>query len=514
MPRAPEIGDVLDGRYRLDSLMRRGGMGTIYLGTQVATGRTVVLKVIRADLAGEPEVVERFLREARAASLLSHPHTIRLFDFGQTAGGNLYMVLEYLPGRTLAEVLTGVRRLPERRVLKVVAEASAAVAEAHAAGLVHGDLKPENLMLVDVFGDPDFVKVFDFGIACFPDEGGSGQGSVVGTPHYMAPERAAGEPASPAVDVYALGVVAYEALTGVRPFDGPDAAAVMLSHVHDPVPEVPPECPVSPGFRFLLSRVLAKSPSQRPSAAELVRELESLRPDSNAVAAGMSRIPATRVVPSPPITKGVTARLSVFDDATVDLATVDLGARPPEAELVETVILGPSSPPGGEEARPDYDRTVDLATVAMRPPAAEAPHPPDAPAVPEAPDGAGAPPASDAPRPDAPAPTIETSMTGGPVSAPARRRWATWWLVGLIIAVCVAAALVVAAPPGPAPETSSSPAPARISAPAAAPPAVSPSVLPVRRPDSPPRPADPLPARAGARGMVPGASSAPESDRR
>ena len=313
----PEVGAVIDGRYRLDALIRKGGMGSIFKATQLATGRVVALKAIRSEYAGDAEAVKRFLREAKAASLLSHPHTIRMFDFGQTESGYLYMVLEYLPGRTLAEVLTEVKALPERRVIKIASEVAAALAEAHEAGLVHRDLKPENIMLLDVFGDSDFVKVFDFGIAKFLHEGphqpavgvvqnqgttvvdpsATQVGAVVGTPHYMAPERAAGEPATPAVDVYALGVIMFEALSGTKPYDADDPTEVMMAHATAPIPDLPGVCVVSAGTRALLRRLLAKSPEERPTAAQLVAELESLRPEGNHKAAAA---PVEARPPSPP----------------------------------------------------------------------------------------------------------------------------------------------------------------------------------------------------------------------
>ncbi|MBM4395553.1 MAG: serine/threonine protein kinase [Deltaproteobacteria bacterium] len=403
-PRDPEVGEVVDGRYRLDSLVRRGGMGAIFKATQIATGRVVALKAIRAEYALDANAVKRFLREARAASLLSHPHTIRMIDFGQTEVGNLYQVLEYLPGRTLAEVLTEVRALPERRVIKIASETAAALAEAHAAGLVHRDLKPENVMLMDVFGDPDFVKVFDLGIAKFMDPqlaaatvtdsgvrvagvevgAAAAPGSVVGTPHYMPPERATGEPATPAVDVYALGVIVFEALSGTRPFDAPEPQDVLLAHVRDPIPDLPSGCVASPGLRFLLKRMLAKDPAARPAAVDLVRELESLRPDGTRPDGGPARADAG--AGAAPAAAHRTLRwwwvaglLAAGAVAGVALWTLREAAAPPPAVASPPAVPGASPPPA--EAVP---ATPAAAPATPPAPAVVPVERPEAPRVPKA----------------------------------------------------------------------------------------------------------------------------------
>ena len=279
----PMIGTDLDGRYRIDSIIGRGGMGSVYRGLQLATGQTVAIKVIRAESAENMEAAKRFHREARAASLLTHPHTIRVFDFGESEQGDLYMVLEFLAGRTLGKVIRADGCMPEQRVAKIGCEIAQSLSEAHSTGLAHRDLKPENIMLVDAFGDPDFVKVLDFGIAKFLS-GSSGEsavtrtGAVVGTPHCMAPEQATGSRAlTPAVDMYALGVMLFESVCGFKPFDGDSPLNILMAHVRDPVPELPGECAVSIGFRGLVRRMLDKEPSRRPSAPEAAREMERMR---------------------------------------------------------------------------------------------------------------------------------------------------------------------------------------------------------------------------------------------
>ncbi len=281
--RDPLLGTVLDGRYRIESSIGRGGMGTVYRGVQLATGQVVAIKVIRAESAADMESAKRFHREARAASLLTHPHTIRVFDFGESENGDLYMVLEFLAGKTLGKFLRGDERLSEVRVAKVFCEIAQSLSEAHAAGLAHRDLKPDNVMLVDAFGDPDFVKVLDFGIAKFLS-GSSGEssvtrtGAVVGTPHYMSPEQASGSrQLSPAVDVYALGVMLFEALSGRKPYDSDSPLNILMAHVREPIPDLPASIKVSIEMRRLIRRMLDKDAARRPTAPQVAGELERLR---------------------------------------------------------------------------------------------------------------------------------------------------------------------------------------------------------------------------------------------
>lgn len=282
----PMLDRVLDGRYRLDSLIGRGGMGSVYKGVQLATQQTVAVKLIRADIARDVDAAKRFHREARAASLLAHPHTIRVMDFGESEDGDVFMVLEYLSGRNLAQEIRANGPLPGIRMAKIACEVAQSLAEAHAAGLAHRDLKPDNIMLLDAFGDRDFVKVLDFGIAKFLS-GSSGEssvtrtGAVVGTPQYMAPEQAKGlRGITSAVDVYALGIILFQGLTGRRPFDGETPLNVLLAHVREPVPVLPPDCDASDALRELVRRMLAKEPADRPTSAEAMIALDAIRSDA------------------------------------------------------------------------------------------------------------------------------------------------------------------------------------------------------------------------------------------
>ena len=277
----PLLGRVIDERYRVDSLLGRGGMGAVYRAHHLSMGKPVAVKVVRPELGGTVDAARRFHREARAASLLSHPHTIRVFDFGQMPDRTLYMVMELLDGRSLARLIAE-GPVAWQRAARIAGEVAQSLIEAHAHGLVHRDLKPENIVLIDTAGHADFVKVLDFGIAKVLT-GSSGvssvteSGAVVGTPYYMAPEQAsAPQGITNAVDVYALGVILYEMLTGHLPFMGDTPMEVLMAHVTRPAPDLPPDVGVPAALRGLLGRMLSKEPPSRPSAAEVLAALAAL----------------------------------------------------------------------------------------------------------------------------------------------------------------------------------------------------------------------------------------------
>ncbi len=293
----PLLGRVFDGRYRLESQLGKGGMGVVYRAVQIAMGKEVAVKVLRGELASHREAARRFHREAKAASLLSHPHTVRVFDFGQTRDRELFMVMEYLEGRTLGHLLAEYGRLPAARAATIVAEIAEALLEAHAKGLVHRDLKPDNVILLDLTGHPDFVKVLDFGIAKLLADSGQGSdvtrtGAMIGTPKYMAPEQVQGSRSlSPALDIYALGVVLYEALAGAPPFRGDTPLEVVMAHVNQPVPELPDDVDAPGEVRGLLRAMLAKEPASRPDAAEVFEVLTDVR--LRALTAGFDELEAS-----------------------------------------------------------------------------------------------------------------------------------------------------------------------------------------------------------------------------
>ncbi|HEX2571515.1 MAG TPA: protein kinase [Polyangia bacterium] len=229
------LGKVLAGRYRLDKLIGKGGMGWVYEAEHVEIGKKVAVKVLRPRYSNDAEQVARFRSEARAASLIGHPNIIDVLDFGTTDQGNFFLVMELLQGCDLAEVLQQEVRLSPSRAVHICAQVCRAVAAAHEAGIIHRDLKPGNIFLAQRDGNIDFVKVLDFGIATSMTEGGmrrlTAPGLAIGTPEYMAPEQASGGSIDQRVDVYAVGAILYEMLTGTPPHGGGNALTVLSRKV-------------------------------------------------------------------------------------------------------------------------------------------------------------------------------------------------------------------------------------------------------------------------------------------
>src|SRR3954447_12367805 len=221
-PADPMIGKVVAGRYRLEARLGEGGMGIVYRARHVLIDRVVALKLIRPDLRGETHLRAWMLREARAANRVDHAHIIDIHDIGETEDGELYLVMEYLVGTPLsAELARG--PLPIARAVDILEQMCAALARAHDLGVVHRDLKSDNILLTQRGGRKDFVKILDFGLAAIArDPRLAPKGAVFGTPEYMAPEQARGEEAGPQSDLYALGVLFFEMLTGQLPFRASD----------------------------------------------------------------------------------------------------------------------------------------------------------------------------------------------------------------------------------------------------------------------------------------------------
>ena len=296
----------LSERYRLDQRIALGGMGAVFAATDERLGRPVAIKLLKDELAQDPQFIERFRREARAIAALSHPNIAGVFDYGEDNGRH-YIVMELVQGRDLARVLREDGRLSPERAVAIGVQVCDALAHAHAAGMVHRDVKPANIIVAD-----DRVKVTDFGIARAAGHSTlTATGSVLGTAQYISPEQAAGKPIGPASDLYSLGIVLYEMLTGSVPFTGDSAIAVAMRHVSDDVP--PPSSlnpDVPPGLDHVVARATAKSPNDRfHSASDMGAALrDSLTADSGAptiAAAGVIGAPTAAMtggmVPTAPL---------------------------------------------------------------------------------------------------------------------------------------------------------------------------------------------------------------------
>ena len=266
--RDPRIGQVLLDQFRMEECIGVGGMGMVYRARQTTVGRDVAIKILHPDVAGNPDAVRRFHREARISTALDHPNVVRVFLFGQLNDGSLYLVMELLRGRPLSELLRVEPKLATGRALHIAAQVAEAVGEAHTQGIVHRDIKPENVFLTPKGRDPDFVKVLDFGIArlLHPEDQTSATqaGLVFGTARYISPEGAAGEKTDARSDVYSIGVLLYQMLAGVTPFEGSTPVQLLMAHINERPPPIRSLQPGIPeGVADVVMRALAKNPDAR-----------------------------------------------------------------------------------------------------------------------------------------------------------------------------------------------------------------------------------------------------------
>jgi eukaryotic-like serine/threonine-protein kinase len=341
-PSDPVLGD----RYRLVERIASGGMGTVWRAEDTVLRRPVAVKVLNEGLSSDERFVERFRREAKAAGGLLHPNVAGVYDYGEE-GGRPFIVMELIDGETLAEALVRRGRLDPDEVADVGAQVADALAAAHAAGIVHRDVKPANVMLTA----GGHVQVMDFGIAAAESGTGlTGTGMVMGTARYIAPEQALGNPATPASDLYSLGVVLYELLTGAPPFDRGTPLATAMAHVkEDPVPLATARPDTPPRLAALVEGCLAKDPGDRPgSAAELAAALREERaPEPGAgAAAAVAVLPedATMILPAAEATEALPA---------------------PDAEATEAPSRAPVARPSPPTARPRRRRRWVVAAAVV-----------------------------------------------------------------------------------------------------------------------------------------------------
>jgi serine/threonine-protein kinase len=321
------IGRVLEGRYRLEAPIARGGMGAVYRAVHLLLGRPVAIKILVPERTADPLMVERFAREARNTFRFDNPHCVRVTDFGGTEDGLLYLVMEFLEGRTLAEELAKQGAVSHNRAVHVGAQICDALAHTHSRGIVHRDLKPENVMLLHRGEDPDYVKVLDFGLAKIFDADAAlastysvasltQHGLVYGTPEYMSPEQASGSEIGPSSDIYSLGVLLYQMVSNILPFEGTNFMEILTRRIRE---EPPPPSARRPDLRIparleqVVMQCLTRDPSDRPAHVSALKQLlvESLTlPTTTSV----SRVPAALAgSPTLDLTDASPARLLIAD---------------------------------------------------------------------------------------------------------------------------------------------------------------------------------------------------------
>lgn len=279
--RAPEgesedalIGRILDDRWRIEEKIGEGGMGSIYLASQESVGREVAVKTLRTALSENDEFSERFMREARVTSSINHPHCVTIFDFGRTDDDTLYLAMEFLEGEPLADRMER-EPVPMRTIIEIGIQVASALSAAHERDVIHRDLKPDNIFLLDIADGSTFTKVLDFGISkeLGSDEDLTQTGQIFGTPDYMSPEQARGDELDPRTDLYSLGCILYEMVADTPPFDRPKAMKILLAHIQDdvtPVSEVADREVPEPVASVIMD-LLEKDREERPESAEAVR---------------------------------------------------------------------------------------------------------------------------------------------------------------------------------------------------------------------------------------------------
>jgi serine/threonine-protein kinase len=381
----PLLGTIIDERYEVLGVLGEGGMGVVYKVRHVSLDRMFALKALRADLARDTDLATRFVNEAKATAALKHPGIVQITDFGKLAGGVPYFVMELLVGRTLASALRAGPMKPAVAI-EIAMKVAEALEGAHEHQVVHRDLKPENIFLVGQTGGdaaPSDVKIVDFGAAKVL---GSAKitktGIVFGTPHYMSPEQAAGHPIDHRVDIYALGIIMYEMITGRVPFEADTYLGVLTQHIFvQPVPpsEVVPNLTNIGPFEELVLRALEKKPEERfTTMAELAAELRGLHKLGEAA---RSDAPPRKRSKRPPVYHKAVAR--ELPDANAMAAAAVPGDRPTwrtaavaaafaALASVTVVLVWRQSSTGSTPARPPPEPPV-VVVSASTPPAGSAP---------------------------------------------------------------------------------------------------------------------------------------------
>jgi serine/threonine-protein kinase len=348
------VGQLLDGRYRVEAHLAHGGMATVYLGTDTRLDRTVALKIMHVELANDEDFVRRFVAEARSVARLSHPNVVTVYDQGAD-GRTLYLAMEYVPGRTLRDLLHERTSLRPREALDIIEGVLAGLAAAHAAGIAHRDVKPENVLL----GDASTIKVADFGLArLLSDATNTKSGLLIGTAAYLAPEQVAGGRADFRTDVYAAGIMLFELLTGRQPYTGETPLEVAYRHVNEVVPAPSSLVPgLPPALDSLVALATSRDLGRRPAdAGQFLRAVTGARhslpldvPPPPPHSAGITVIPAPDPAAAPTILPGAVALPGSTASQAPGAAGDTPGAGAPPHAIVAPVW---PAPPPGEWAGP------------------------------------------------------------------------------------------------------------------------------------------------------------------
>ena len=296
------LGRVFDARYEIRAVLGHGGMGTVYRGWQLSVDREIAIKVIHPKLASVRAVAKRFLREARLSSRLNQPNIVNVYDFGQTDDGILYLVMELLRGQPLSRDLEARRPLALRRIAAITAQICDALDAAHGQGIVHRDLKPQNIVILDDPPGRDFVKILDFGLAksLLHDTTSlvTQSDALLGTPLYMPPEQILGKSSDQRADLYSLGCILYQLVSGRPPFVGDNINVVLGAHIREPAAPLPDGVP--PRLADLIQRLMMKAPEDRPATAGVVHDL--MAAIASGASAALPELPAPEhaAPPQPP----------------------------------------------------------------------------------------------------------------------------------------------------------------------------------------------------------------------
>ncbi len=361
------IGREIAGRYRVQAKLGEGGMGAVYKAEQISLKRQCAVKLLRPEVAGSQMLLRRFNAEAELVAKLSHPNTVNIYDFGQDSDGTLFIAMEFIEGKSLRDVIHHEAPLPLPRALRIAQQVAASLVDAHAHSIVHRDLKPDNVMLQERGRQKDVVRVLDFGIAKLRDENRQSQmamtqaGDMLGTPQYMSPEQIRGETIDGRTDIYSLGGLLYEMITGRLPFEAPTVMALLSKHLLEtivPPSQRRPDLNLPPEIDNLILRAMAKDAAARPATMEQFGE---------EIAAALAMFPGETGPRTAPSTAQATAQRSAIHTppAPMPMMTPVTGAvgGPPVAAFPpvgQTAPVGftPQYPPPGPSS---YNPHANLA---------------------------------------------------------------------------------------------------------------------------------------------------------